>query len=101
MPGRDGGAPGPPRRRPLPGCGAPGPPLASSPGGRARAPRRARLGDDNGPTDGTADVAAAHGARILTESRRGKGFAMRAAFRRADAYVYVMVDGDDTYPADG
>ena len=55
---------------------------------------------DNGSTDRTAEIAAAHGARVLTESRRGKGFAMRAAFRRIDADVYVMVDGDDTYPAE-
>jgi glycosyltransferase involved in cell wall biosynthesis len=55
---------------------------------------------DNGSTDRTAEIAAAHGARVITESRRGKGFAMRAAFRRVDADVYVMVDGDDTYPAE-
>ena len=54
---------------------------------------------DNGSTDGTADIAAARGARVLHESRRGKGFAVRAAFRRIDADAYVMVDGDDTYPA--
>ena len=55
---------------------------------------------DNGSTDRTAEIAAVHGACVLTESRRGKGFAMRAAFRRIDADVYVMVDGDDTYPAE-
>jgi glycosyltransferase involved in cell wall biosynthesis len=55
---------------------------------------------DNGSTDRTAEIAAVHGACVLTESRRGKGFAMRAAFRRIDAEVYVMVDGDDTYPAE-
>jgi len=55
---------------------------------------------DNGSTDGTADIAAAHGARVLVETRRGKGFAVRTAFRRIDADVYVMVDGDDTYPAE-
>ena len=55
---------------------------------------------DNGSTDGTAEIAEAHGARVLHESRRGKGFAMRTAFRRVDADVYVMVDGDDTYPAE-
>ena len=54
---------------------------------------------DNGSTDGPADIAAARGARVLHESRRGKGFAVRAAFRRIDADAYVMVDGDDTYPA--
>jgi glycosyltransferase involved in cell wall biosynthesis len=55
---------------------------------------------DNGSADRTAEIAASHGARVLTESRRGKGFAVRAAFRRIDADVYVMVDGDDTYPAE-
>ena len=55
---------------------------------------------DNGSADRTAEIAAAHGARVLTESRRGKGFAMRAGFRRVDADIYVMVDGDDTYPAE-
>lgn len=55
---------------------------------------------DNGSTDATADVARDHGARVLMEHRRGKGFAMRTAFRRIDADAYVMVDGDDTYPAE-
>jgi glycosyltransferase involved in cell wall biosynthesis len=55
---------------------------------------------DNGSNDRTAEIAAAHGARVLTETRKGKGFAMRTAFRRIDADIYVMVDGDDTYPAE-
>lgn len=55
---------------------------------------------DNGSTDATAEIAAAHGARVLHERRRGKGSAIRTAFRRIDADVYVMVDGDDTYPAE-
>jgi glycosyltransferase involved in cell wall biosynthesis len=55
---------------------------------------------DNGSADRTAEIAAAHGARVLVETRRGKGFAMRTAFRRIDADIYVMVDGDDTYPAE-
>ena len=55
---------------------------------------------DNGSTDGTAEVAAAHGAHVLLETRRGKGFAVRRAFRSIDADFYVMVDGDDTYPAE-
>ena len=37
---------------------------------------------------------------MLTETRRGKGFAVRTAFRSIDADAYVMVDGDDTYPAE-
>lgn len=55
---------------------------------------------DNGSTDGTADIAAASGAQVIHETRRGKGFAVRAGFRRIDADLYVMVDGDDTYPAE-
>lgn len=55
---------------------------------------------DNGSTDDTVEVASAHGASVLHETRRGKGFAVRTAFRKIDADVYVMVDGDDTYPAE-
>lgn len=55
---------------------------------------------DNNSTDATASVALEHGAQVLTETRRGKGFAVRTAFRSIDADAYVMVDGDDTYPAE-
>lgn len=55
---------------------------------------------DNDSTDDTAKVALEHGAQLLTETRRGKGFAVRTAFRSIDADAYVMVDGDDTYPAE-
>jgi glycosyltransferase involved in cell wall biosynthesis len=55
---------------------------------------------DNGSTDGTAQIAESSGAEVIIEPRRGKGFAVRTGFRRIDADYYVMVDGDDTYPAD-
>jgi len=55
---------------------------------------------DNGSTDGTAEIAVASGAQVLFERRRGKGYAVRTAFRQIDADVYVTVDGDDTYPAE-
>ena len=55
---------------------------------------------DNGSTDNTTAVATAAGAQVLREPRTGKGFALRIAFRDIDADVYVMVDGDDTYPAE-
>lgn len=55
---------------------------------------------DNDSTDKTREIAVQRGARLLVETRRGKGFAVRTAFRRIDADVYVMVDGDDTYPAE-
>ena len=55
---------------------------------------------DNDSSDGTDVIARAHGATVLYETRRGKGFAMRTAFRKVDADIYIMVDGDDTYPAE-
>ena len=54
---------------------------------------------DNNSTDTTVARARAAGATILSESRQGKGFVVQAMFRRIDADVYVMVDGDGTYPA--
>ncbi|HET9552688.1 MAG TPA: glycosyltransferase, partial [Anaeromyxobacteraceae bacterium] len=54
---------------------------------------------DNASTDDTSAVAAAHGATVLRERRRGKGHAVRKAFREIDADVYLLVDGDGTYPA--
>jgi hypothetical protein len=55
---------------------------------------------DNRSTDATAAVAAAHGATVLKEPRSGKGFAIAGMLDRVAADVYVMVDGDDTYPAE-
>jgi glycosyltransferase involved in cell wall biosynthesis len=55
---------------------------------------------DNGSTDGTARVAADAGAVVISEKRRGKGYVVQAMFQRVDADYYIMVDGDDTYPAD-
>lgn len=53
---------------------------------------------DNCSTDTTVTVAAEHGAVVLKEPRTGKGFVVDSMFDRIDADVYVMVDGDDTYP---
>lgn len=55
---------------------------------------------DNNSTDRTAAIAAAEGAIIRTEPRQGKGNVIRAMFEDIDADVYIMSDGDDTYPAD-
>jgi len=49
---------------------------------------------DTGSIDDTALVAAAAGANVIREPRRGKGFALRAAFVEIDADVYVLADGD-------
>jgi glycosyltransferase involved in cell wall biosynthesis len=55
---------------------------------------------DNNSTDGTGDIAREHGAIVRRELRQGKGFVVRSMFRQVDADIYVMVDGDDTYPAE-
>ena len=55
---------------------------------------------DNNSTDGTVDAAKAAGAIIRQEPRQGKGNVVRSMFRDIDADVYLMVDGDDTYPAE-
>lgn len=55
---------------------------------------------DNASTDGTADIAAAAGAVVRREPRRGKGNVVRSMFRDVEADCYLMVDGDDTYPAE-
>lgn len=55
---------------------------------------------DNNSTDRTAEIAAAEGAIVRREPRQGKDNVIRAMFEDIDADVYVMADGDDTYPAD-
>lgn len=54
---------------------------------------------DNRSTDRTAERAREAGAIVVGEPRRGKGFVIHRMFRDVDAGVYVMVDGDGTYPA--
>jgi glycosyltransferase involved in cell wall biosynthesis len=54
---------------------------------------------DNNSADRTAERAQAAGALVLQEARRGKGFVVQSIFRHVDADIYVMVDGDATYPA--
>ena len=55
---------------------------------------------DNNSSDGTAALAAAHGAVVRFEGRQGKGNVVRQMFRDIEADYYLMVDGDDTYPAE-
>lgn len=54
---------------------------------------------DNNSTDATADRARSAGAIVTFSPRPGKGAVVRHMFRKVDADVYVMVDGDETYPA--
>lgn len=55
---------------------------------------------DNSSTDASASVALKHGAVIVKEPRQGKGFVVENMLAVINADVFVMVDGDDTYPAD-
>lgn len=55
---------------------------------------------DNRSSDNTAAEAAAAGATVIKEKRQGKGFVISAMLRKVSADYYLMVDGDDTYPAE-
>ena len=52
---------------------------------------------DNGSTDGSPEVAAAAGARVVHEPRRGYGSAYQCAIAAARGGILVMGDADDTY----
>ena len=55
---------------------------------------------DNNSKDKTAEIAKAHGAVVRYERKQGKGNVMRSMFRDIDAECYILVDGDNTYPAE-
>ena len=55
---------------------------------------------DNNSTDGTDEIARKEGAIVRYEHQQGKGNVIRSMFRDIDAQCYLMVDGDDTYPAE-
>lgn len=55
---------------------------------------------DNNSTDSTAKIALEHGAIVVQEPRQGKGNVVRQMFRDITADCYLLVDGDDTYPAE-
>ena len=55
---------------------------------------------DNNSSDDTAAIAREHNAWVRHEPRQGKGNVVRQMLRDIDADYYIMVDGDDTYPAE-
>ena len=55
---------------------------------------------DNNSTDHTDEIAREAGAVVRYEYKQGKGNVMRTMFREIDAECYLMIDGDDTYPAE-
>ncbi|MCL2197331.1 MAG: glycosyltransferase [Defluviitaleaceae bacterium] len=54
---------------------------------------------DNNSTDGTFEIAREAGAIVCREYRQGKGNVVRSMFSAIKADCYLLVDGDDTYPA--
>lgn len=55
---------------------------------------------DNDSIDQTVREARNAGAVVMSEKRRGKGFVVQSMFQQVEADIFVLVDGDDTYPAD-
>jgi glycosyltransferase involved in cell wall biosynthesis len=55
---------------------------------------------DNNSSDGTDKIAIKAGAIVKYEYKQGKGNVIRSMFRDIDADCYLMIDGDDTYPAE-
>lgn len=55
---------------------------------------------DNNSSDGTQAQALAADATVHFVACQGKGWVVRSMFRDVDADLYIMADGDDTYPAD-
>ena len=54
---------------------------------------------NNNSTDRTVEIAKEAGAIVRNEYQQGKGNVIRRMFREIDAQCYIMIDGDDTYPA--
>lgn len=55
---------------------------------------------NNNSKDKTEEIARNNGVIVVNEYKQGKGNVVRSQFRDIDADIYVMVDGDDTYPAE-
>ena len=55
---------------------------------------------DNNSTDSTKCIAEKHGAIVKRQPIQGKGITVSRMFLEIDADIYVLVDGDDTYPAE-
>jgi len=67
---------------------------------RAQLPEATVYVYDNNSTDDTASEARSAGAVVRTEHRQGKGYVIQSMFKDIHADIYVLVDGDGTYPAD-
>jgi len=66
---------------------------------RAALPEAQIIVFDNNSTDRTVQTAREAGATIQLERRQGKGYVVLQMFQTIDADIYIMVDGDGTYPS--
>jgi len=55
---------------------------------------------DNNSTDASCQIARECGAILRKEARQGKGFVVASMFQEIESDIYVLVDADDTYPAE-
>lgn len=55
---------------------------------------------DNGSTDGSIEIAAEHGARVVHVKEKGYGNALRGGFGAARGKYILMADADDSYELD-
>ena len=67
---------------------------------RAQLPHAVIYVFDNNSTDDSRRLAESVGAIVIKEKRQGKGFVVAAMLRKVKADYYIMVDADDTYPAE-
>lgn len=67
---------------------------------RARLPQANVYVFDNNSSDRTAERAGEAGATVVGERRQGKGYVVQSMFRQVEADVYLLVDGDGTYPSE-
>lgn len=67
---------------------------------KAQLPDAAIYVYDNNSSDSTVQEAERSGAIVRHEKQQGKGNVICAMFKQIEADIYVMVDGDGTYPAD-
>lgn len=55
---------------------------------------------DNNSKDATVEIATKAGAIVGNEKKQGKANVVFRMFREIDADLYIMIDGDDTYPVE-
>ena len=55
---------------------------------------------NNNSNDRTSLIAKENKAIVINEKKQGKGYVMASMFRKVEADIFILVDGDDTYPAE-